>query len=111
MVIPLFNLLSLTITGRVGNPGRDQQLCRNVRFRGGPVFKAHRLVYHSTLGWRVMIKRREGPARSAKRLLRQTPALRFKVYFLGLRIGVWGLGLRIRSLGVRIESLGLRVEG
>ena len=30
----------------------------NEGVRGGLVFKAHRLVYHSTLGWRV-IKRRE----------------------------------------------------
>jgi len=29
------------------------------RFRGGLVFKAHRLVYHSTLGWRVI--KREPP--------------------------------------------------
>ena len=36
--------------------------CRNVkRFRGGLVFKAHRLLYHSTLGWRV-IKKKEGIA-------------------------------------------------
>jgi len=28
------------------------------RFRGGLVFKAHRLLYHSTLGLRVMKKRR-----------------------------------------------------
>ena len=27
------------------------------RFRGGPVFKAHRLVYHSTLGLRVIKKK------------------------------------------------------
>ena len=26
----------------------------HLRFRGGLVFKAHRLVYHSTLGWRVV---------------------------------------------------------
>ena len=26
-------------------------------FRGGLVFKAHRLVYHSTLGWRVIKKK------------------------------------------------------
>jgi len=25
-------------------------------FRGGLIFKAHRLVYHSTLGWRVIKK-------------------------------------------------------
>ena len=27
------------------------------RFRGGLVFKAHRLEYHSTLGWRVIKKK------------------------------------------------------
>ena len=33
---------------------------RNVkRFRGGLVFKAHRLVYHSTLGWRIIKKKEE----------------------------------------------------
>jgi len=33
--------------------------CRNVkRFRGGLVFKAHRRVYHSTLGLRVIKKKR-----------------------------------------------------
>ena len=37
-------------------------LRRNVkRFRGGLVFKAHRLLYHSTLGWRVIKKKREEP--------------------------------------------------
>jgi len=28
------------------------------RFRGGLVFKAHRLVHHSTLGWRVIKKKK-----------------------------------------------------
>ena len=28
------------------------------RFRGGLAFKAHRLVYRSTLGWRVMKKKK-----------------------------------------------------
>ena len=28
-------------------------------FRGGLVFKAHRLVYHSTLGWRVIKKKKK----------------------------------------------------
>jgi len=33
---------------------------RNVqRFQGGLVFKAHRLVYHSILGWRVMKKKKK----------------------------------------------------
>ena len=38
--------------------GRGSQKLK--RFRGGIVFKAHRLVYHSTLGWRVMKKKRRG---------------------------------------------------
>ena len=29
------------------------------RFRGGLVFKAHRLVYHSTLGSKVITKKKE----------------------------------------------------
>jgi len=34
-------------------------LSRNVkRFRGGLVFKAHRLLYHSTLGSRVIKKKK-----------------------------------------------------
>ena len=37
----------------------SQLLRRNVkRFRGGLVVKAHRLVYHSTLGLRVIKKKR-----------------------------------------------------
>jgi len=30
------------------------------RFRGGLVFKAHRLLYHSALGLRVINKKKEG---------------------------------------------------
>ena len=29
------------------------------RFRGGPEFKAHTLLYHSTLGLRVLIKKKK----------------------------------------------------
>jgi len=37
----------------------EQLLYRNVqRFRGGLVFKAHRLLYHSTLGLRVIKKKK-----------------------------------------------------
>jgi len=37
---------------------KEQLLRRNMyRFRGGLVFKAHRLVYHSTLGLRVIKKK------------------------------------------------------
>jgi len=31
-----------------------------LRFRGGLVFKAHRLLYHSTLGLRVIKKKKRG---------------------------------------------------
>jgi len=37
-----------------GNPPRNTKM---QRFRGGLVFKAHRLVYHSTLGSRVIKKK------------------------------------------------------
>ena len=37
-----------------------EPLHRNVkRFRGGLVFKSHRLVFHSTLGWRVLKKKKK----------------------------------------------------
>jgi hypothetical protein len=37
-----------------------EQLLRNIvkRFSGWLVFKAHRLLYHSTLGWRAIKKKR-----------------------------------------------------
>ena len=38
----------------------EQLLRRDVKqFWGGLVFKAHRLVHHSTVGWRVIERRRE----------------------------------------------------
>jgi len=48
--------------GRLGNVKR---------FRGGLVFKAHRLAYHSTLGWRVIKKKKSNSSgwRQDKRLL------------------------------------------
>jgi len=46
-----------------------QLLRRNVkRFRGGLIFKAHRLVYHSTLGWRVIKKKKEYTGREGSDL-------------------------------------------
>ena len=35
---------------------------RELRFRGGLVFKAHRLLYHSTLGLRIINKNKRGTA-------------------------------------------------
>jgi len=41
----------------------EQLLRRNVkRFRGGLVFEAHRLFYHSTLGLRVTTKKKRDQA-------------------------------------------------
>ena len=50
---------------RGGLGGLEEQLLRrNVkRFRGGLVFKAHRLLYHSTLGLRVIKKKRRRSGR------------------------------------------------
>ena len=42
----------------------EQLLCRNGKqFRGGLVFKAHGLVYHSTLGSEVIKKKKVGHRR------------------------------------------------
>ena len=39
---------------------QEQPLRGNVKcFRGGLAFKAHRLVYHSTLGWRAIKKKKK----------------------------------------------------
>jgi len=46
--------------------GQEQLLRRNVkRFRGGLVFEAHRLLYHSTLGLRVTEKKEKNGAVAA----------------------------------------------
>jgi len=40
-------------------PRTRKQVKKNLRFRGGLVFKAHILLYHSTLGWRVIKKKKK----------------------------------------------------
>jgi len=55
--------LCMTCQGLLCKAGFEQLLHRNVqRFRGGLVCKAHRLLYHSTLGLRV-IKKKKRPAK------------------------------------------------
>ena len=45
-----------------GNSVALMDVCRNVkRFQGGFVYEAHRLLYHSTLGWRVITKKKNRP--------------------------------------------------
>ena len=64
----------------------EQLISRNVkRFRGGLVFKAHGLLYHSTLGSRVIKKER--------------------------RCGVWGVRLIVRGAGFHGVSMDWRVLG
>ena len=72
---------------RVSNFGQGHT--RPERFRGGLVFKAHRLLYHSTLGSRVMKKKKKkthqtrasdedceaGAARHLARLVSHQPCL------------------------------------
>ena len=66
------------------------------RFRGGLVFKAHRLVYHSTIGVRVIKKRGKNvPAVGEP----APPAI--------------GAGHRSdqSSVGFRVSGVGIRVSG
>ena len=55
----------------------------------GLVFKAHRLVYHSTPGWRVINKRRRSGSE-------------------GFGFRVPGFGFRVPGSGFRVEDLGFR---
>ena len=81
--------------------------CRNVnRFRGGLVFKAHRLVYHSTLGLRVINKKKKtAPAEGGEHFGFVVQGFGFGFWGFGfwvLGFGVWGLGLGVWGLGFRV---------
>ena len=55
------------------------------RFRGGLVFKARRLVYHSTLGWRVMKKKTRYAA-----VTRRGNDLKYvKDFYLEAKVRIW----------------------
>ena len=76
------------LTTFYGVPSSLESGCwvRNVqRFRGGLVFKAHRLVYHSTLGWRV-IKKKKMRACPRGRLRGKGQGSVFRIQGLGLRV-------------------------
>ena len=73
----------------------EQLLRRNVkRFRGGLVFKAHRLLYHSTLGLRVTKKKKKKMDRSG-RTNRAACGSGSKGW--GLDFGVEGSGWRVKG--------------
>jgi len=50
---------SRRLEGRRQPEGAAQRVAPVKRFRGGLVFKAHRLLYHSTLGLRVIKKKKK----------------------------------------------------
>ena len=74
------------------------------RFRGGLVFEDHRLLYHSTLGLRVIKKKKVGQYRLGlwSRLL-AVKLLERLVDFILARPLVCGLGFRVQGSGFRVE--------
>ena len=105
------------------------------RFRGGLVFKAHRLLYQSTLGSRVINKKKkdiashlllrdplEGVGFRLSLLLQRFPfcapvpslrilgSLGFLLRALSFGLGVSGFGRRVLELRFRIQS-GFRDSG
>jgi len=78
-------------------------------FRRGLVFKAHRLVYHSTLGRRV-IKKKKKTHHEVQRA-EENRALRLPL-LLTRSLGVpelHPLGFRVQGSGFRVQGLGFRV--
>jgi len=77
-------------------------------FRVGLLFKAHRLLYHPTLGVGVIKKKKYGVegASASSSSLQSNP-----LGVWGLGFGVWGLGFGVWGLGFEVWGLGLRVEG
>ena len=71
------------------------------QFRGGLVFKVHRLLYHSTLGSKVI----------KKKVMFSTRYLRSALSSYAFRIGVWCFGFRIWCLGCRVRGLRCRIWG
>ena len=72
---------------------QEQLLRRNVKwFRGRFVFKAHRLLYHSTLGLRV-IKKKGTQTLGVLRLLTHIPATSRSLHFPEQLLLFWREGL------------------
>jgi len=70
------------------------------RFRGGLIFKAQRLLDHSTLGSREIKKKKKKKHRRAPPLVADVS-----------RFGVERLRVRVEVRGLRVEGGGLKVEG
>ena len=80
---------------------QEQLLCRNVElFRGGLVFKAHRLLYRSTLGSRVIKKKRRFRTESLDR----SEAHKIKKNRVAFW-GAFGFTRRIRAKRGRLQTI------
>ena len=114
----------------IGYSIEEQVLRINVkRFRGGPVFKAHRPVYHSTLGSRVIKKKSKyrkrlgcqgaaappssetGPAAPAAGPSLRPAATGRPDPVQGSGSRVQGPGSRVQGPGSRVHCSGSRVQG
>ena len=63
----------------IHRPASEQLLGRNVqRFQGGLVFKTHRLLCHTTLGSRVIKKKKKDTARQRARTWFEIPLWGFQ---------------------------------
>jgi len=92
------------------------------RFRGGLVFKAHRFMYHSTLGSRVIKKKKKVwwyQGLRGRRTAPKTPPSRdsqctcFRVWGHGCGVQGQGSGFKFWGLGVgrfRVQGYGTRVS-
>ena len=73
------------------------------RFQEGLVFKAHRLLYHSALGLRIIKKQKKF------NFAAMSNSALFRVWGSGSR--VQGSGLRVQGRGFRVQGSGFRVQG
>jgi len=73
------------------------------RFRGGLEFKAHKLVYPSTIGWRVIKKRRS--------LVRGRTSFLAKMAKKSSHVRFWHATAFSSVSAICSQGLGLRVEG
>ena len=73
-------------------------------FRGGLVFQAHRLLYQSTQGLRVM-KKKKKKTHSNLTLAKAATVCRIGrscTCVWGLGLGIWGLGFEVRGSTVAV---------
>jgi hypothetical protein len=91
---------------------KQELLNRNVQwFRGGLVFKAHELLYHSTVGPRVMKKKNTAGQRRTLRAGFGSRVSDFGFRVLGFGFRVSGFGFRVSGFGSRISGFGFSISG